>query len=1233
MSCRLSVPVIVPLLGEGRFIQAANGFQLFATITLDDRSRTGASQHRPWLRLWSTVTIKEQTPEEWQQILSWTHPNLNALVEPTLHMFRQLHALAQSRQGSTIRFRRPLSLRELLKFATRIHHLGDSTGNGSITQAVKDQAYREALDSVVGMFEPCSGRDRIRECICTSWSIPPATAIMYEEVHKPSLSITSVRVAIGRVQLPRRLSLVDDAEDVNRLAHTGQMLRMLEQVAVAVKHKEPVLLVGETGCGKTAVVQQLATFVGAHLYVVNMSQQSDASDLLGGFKPVETQTLCLPLLGKFEELFCKTFPRDSNREFLERVHQYSRKRKWKMLFKAIRAAAEKLISQSEVGSKQASGHGGDNVDLTTSGESLVSDDRGRPEKRRKKAQYAMQQLSQQWSMLLQEVDKLEKAAEAARTTSFAFSFVEGVLLKALQEGSWILLDEINLAPPDTLERLSGLVESASSSINLVEKGDVENVARHPNFRLFGCMNPATDVGKRELAMAFRSRFTELFCVETTSPQDLQMIVQHCLRRLPKPPVEQVVDFYLASRKAADERLLDGTNQKPQYSLRTLTRALQYVDEATPTYGLQRALWDGFAMSFLTLLQDESRPAMEALLRKHLLQLPTHVDLEKTVLRAPVRLAFPANASHTHVDVENFWLEAGGGKMRRHLARPDDSFEADGYILTKTVRSRLRDLARAVLLRKYPILLQGPTSAGKTSMVKYLAEITGHKFVRINNHEHTDLQEYLGTYATESDGRLAFKEGALVDAVRNGHWLVLDELNLAPSDVLEALNRLLDDNRELFVPELQQVVHPHPHFMLFATQNPPGIYGGRKVLSRAFRNRFMELHLDDIPEDELKFIIEKRCSIAPSYCNKMVTVMKELQRRRQGSRTFAGKHGFITPRDLFRWAGRDAQGYQQLAEEGFFLLGERLRSDDEKEVVQQVIEKMMRVKVDPISLYNHETEDLDKIRKLTQGSTDSSAESSERQNYQGETFEATGVKGIVWTHSLKRLFHLVSRCMAKREPVLLVGETGSGKTTICQLFSLLLQRKLHVINCHQHSETSDFIGGFRPVRNRDSIRAHFDAKLSELVGLKCISENEELMLCISSLQACSSTSAPAIEALNQLQAKILRTDCIQLDDTAKATTNRILSDLLALEKRAGSLFEWHDGPLIDAMREGHLLLIDEISIAEDSVLERLNSVLEPERRLLLAEKGGGEGQCTGVEDLEAHENFYLFATMNPGFVAD
>ena len=126
----------------------------------------------------------------------------------------------------------------------------------------------------------------------------------------------------------------------------------------------------------------------------------------------------------------------------------------------------------------------------------------------------------------------------------------------------------------------------------------------------------------------------------------------------------------------------------------------------------------------------------------------------------------------------------------------------------------------------------------------------------------------------------------MQAVRRGYWIVLDELNLAPSDVLEALNRLLDDNRELFVPELQETIEPHPHFMLFATQNPPGVtYGGRKTLSKAFRNRFMEMHVGDIPDDELRIILNKRCSIAPSYAISVsLTLVESSWKRTLGLRS-------------------------------------------------------------------------------------------------------------------------------------------------------------------------------------------------------------------------------------------------------------------------------------------------------------------------------------------------------------
>jgi midasin len=72
-----------------------------------------------------------------------------------------------------------------------------------------------------------------------------------------------------------------------------------------------------------------------------------------------------------------------------------------------------------------------------------------------------------------------------------------------------------------------------------------------------------------------------------------------------------------------------------------------------------------------------------------------------------------------------------------------------------------------------------------------------------------------------------------------------------------------------------------------------------------------------------------------------------------------------------------------------------------------------------------------------------------------------------------------------------------------------------------------------------------------------------------------------------------------------------------------VFEWHDGILVEAMQEGGLLLIDEISLANDSVLERLNSVFEHERTLVLTEKSSSE-----AIKIAAGEGFNIVATMNP-----
>ena len=98
------------------------------------------------------------------------------------------------------------------------------------------------------------------------------------------------------------------------------------------------------------------------------------------------------------------------------------------------------------------------------------------------------------------------------------------------------------------------------------------------------MNPATDVGKRDLPAALKHRFTELYAGECEGREDLALLVAGGLSTVPGAPVAAVVDFYLVAREAAVAILLDSADQKPQYSLRTLSRAMEYVRAAAPLYG-------------------------------------------------------------------------------------------------------------------------------------------------------------------------------------------------------------------------------------------------------------------------------------------------------------------------------------------------------------------------------------------------------------------------------------------------------------------------------------------------------------------------------------------------------------------------------------------------------------------------------------------------------------------------
>ena len=1140
----------------GESIRAAPGFRLLATVTTDRNMRgqeLNPAASMIGLRHWLQVRLQVPSTGELSEIIAHLYP----LVRAHIPKMMKLYTALASRNHPTNSRTKPMGPQDLLRWSRRIcallHESGITSDGQPLSEAVEDNIFLEAIDCFTGYLPHGSLRFHLATLIAQELYVPEKRAQHILEVRKPLYLHSPSSLRIGRALNRNNVRATKSGHAHSRFRSTFVMtdhvLRVLESVLETISHAEPCLLVGETGTGKTTIVQQLAVALGYDLTVVNLSQQSEAGDLLGGYKPVNLRSLAILLKEEVDELLRLTIPSRQNQKFRDALAKAVLKGEWvrvsKFCQEALRISEAILLPSYKMS------------------ERMVEQPQQKKRKRRRN-----EELKDRWSDFAADVRQFEMYL-TNRPTGFAFSFVESHIVKAARNGDWVLLDEINMASPDTLESLADLFSRGDDdepSLLLAETGNVKPVTVHKDFRIFGAMNPATDVGKRDLAPSIRSRFTEIF-VEAPDKTlvDLVAVVNAYLGNHSHSDVRVVPDIatlYLEVKGLTDDnKLIDGAKQKPHFSLRTLTRTLVYVTDIAPIYGLRRSLYEGFSMSFLTSLNVESRSLVQNLLIKHILYSQKN---HNAVLNQNVRV--PEDGKR-YVQFRHYWLAKGSCALQ----------DQPHYIITPFVEQNLLNLVRATSTRRFPVLLQGPTSSGKTSMVEYLARISGNKFVRINNHEHTDLQEYLGTYVSGIEGRLEYQDGILVKALKEGHWIVLDELNLAPTDVLEALNRLLDDNRELLIPETQQVIRPHNDFMLFATQNPPGMYGGRKTLSRAFRNRFLEIHFDDIPEDELETILRERSQIAPSFCSRIVSVYNKLSILRQSERLFEQKNSFATLRDLFRWALRDADDRQQLAVNGFMLLAERVRKESERITVKKTVEETMKVQINENQIYSYGT--MNDVNGSTIGNP----------------------HGVIWTKSMRRLYVIITQALKNKEPVLLVGETGCGKTTICQAIAEIMKKELHVVNAHQNMETGDLIGAQRPLRNRVAAKAELIREVTD--ALKIFGAYED-------------KHANDARVLTAAYDNLLPQKYSMLTKEAR---DRIEAHKIYVD----SLFEWSDGSLVTAMKRGDHFLLDEISLAEDSVLERLNSVLEPSRTLNLAEKGSADALVS------ASDGFQLLATMNPG----
>lgn len=193
------------------------------------------------------------------------------------------------------------------------------------------------------------------------------------------------------------------------------------------------------------------------------------------------------------------------------------------------------------------------------------------------------------------------------------------------------------------------------------------------------------------------------------------------------------------------------------------------------------------------------------------------------------------------------------RQERVYTEQDVSLIQEGGYISPTP-DLWEDILIGIVLKK-PILLKGPSGSGKTKLAQSISHFFNQPMHSVNCSVDLDAESLLGfktINANSGQTIIEFVEGPVVQAMKKGHILYIDEINMAKPETLPILHSVLDHRRMLTNPFTGEVIHAHPDFSVVAAINEG--YVGTSPMNEALKNRFISYSIPYLSGEQLQEII-------------------------------------------------------------------------------------------------------------------------------------------------------------------------------------------------------------------------------------------------------------------------------------------------------------------------------------------------------------------------------------------